>query len=137
MHILRETRKDLENKKKKKAERPLTSGDRSHSNGGDAFPSGIDIAYQRRNRNRHARREGRYERTHSKAEEIHACSLQTEAGLRRSIYGIARRVPTDLPLPFSLSRSLSPYPPSRPLFARPLERRSFLPVSVCGWRAAF
>lgn len=33
--------------------------------------------------------QGRYARTHSKAKEIHACSLQTEAGLRRSIYGIA------------------------------------------------
>lgn len=48
-------------------------------------------------------------------EEIHACSLQTEASLRRSIYGIARRVPADLFL--SLSRLLI-RPPILSSFAR-------------------
>lgn len=84
-------------------------------------------------------------------EEIHACSLQTEAGLRRSIYGIARRTRVDLsPFPFprlppfprrSLPSSLHPpvpfpYQPFRlSLAARSRERRSFLPV--CERRAAF
>lgn len=58
-------------------------------------------------------------------EEIHACSLQTEAGLRRSIYGIARPDPS-----LTLPSSLSPYPPSRLPLAR--SRRSFLPVSGHG-----
>jgi len=89
---------------------------------------------------------GRYARTHSKAEEIHACSLQTEAGLRRSIYGIARGVLAPIsPVPDPFLRLtpllLSQHPPSPPsLPSLPsLARAPIIPpcLRLCERRAAF
>lgn len=58
---------------------------------------------------------------------------------RRQAYDVPSTVSRGAypPISLSLSVSLSALPSSRLPYARPLERRSFLPVSVCGWRAAF
>lgn len=106
----------------------------------DAFPSGIDIAYQRRNRNRHARREA-----DTRARIQRRRKFMPVPCRRRQAYDVpstvSRGVLADLlslsprPLPLSpLSvpphSPASPPPPFRSLDRSP-ERRSFLPVSRC------
>lgn len=108
--------------KEKKEERRKQSDsyirNRNRQSGGDAFPSGIDIAYQRRNRNRHARRKA---------------DTRARIQRRRKFMPVPCRRRQAYDVPSTVSRRTrrspcSPLPPRLPFicsFARSLVRRSF------------